>query len=509
MVANEGSGTKEVEVELKLEFDPGDAPRLLAHPILAGHPAPETRELISTYYDTDDDVLRKAGVFLRIRADGEGYTQTIKATRDVAEFFERREWEHPLSTHEPDLEAVEATALAPLLTPEVRARVQPRFHTRFRRKLYRLRHEGADIELAVDQGEINAGLRTALISELELELKSGEKHALFALAGELAETVALHLAVKSKAERGFELLDDRGHGVEKSLPVEIAPDMTCAEAFRAVGRNCVRQIVANEPALRDGRPEGLHQMRVGLRRLRAGLWLFAEVVAGPEADRIKGELKWIAQELGPARDLDVFAADVLEPLRKAHPDDPELAASHRDFTERRTAAYARAVAAVDSARFRKLLLDLTAWIESGAWTAGEAACASVSSYAVEALAPLRRKIKKSGRDLRELPAGKRHRLRIRAKRLRYATEFFAATFPGKKSAGRRRKSLAALQDLQDALGTLNDIAVRKALLAAGEEDADAATRHPALAAEHDEEELLDEAERAYARFAKVKAFWKD
>jgi triphosphatase len=127
---------------------------------------------------------------------------------------------------------------------------------------------------------------------------------------------------------------------------------------------------------------------------------------------------------------------------------------------------------------------------------------------VEVLAPLRGKIKKGGRDLRELPAGKRHRLRIRAKRLRYATEFFAATFPGKKSIKRRRKALAALEDLQDALGALNDIAVRAALLAPGEEGA--AAQHPALSTgPAEEEKFIKEAERAHARFAKVKPFWKD
>jgi inorganic triphosphatase YgiF len=494
------------EIELKLDFDPADAPRILFHPGLAGSDAePETRELISIYYDTGDDVLRRAGVFLRVRSTGDGYVQTIKTGRQ-AEFLERDEWEQTVPTHEPDLSAVEGTALAPLLSAEVRGSLQPRFHTRFVRKTYRIRRDTSEIELAVDQGEITAGVKATPISELELELKAGDKRALFLLAGELAETVPLNLAVKTKAERGFELLDGGDHSVEKAGDVAIAPNMTVVDAFRTVGRSCLRQIVANAPAVRGGRPEALHQMRIGFRRLRAGIVLFGDVLAGDELDTIKDKLRWIAQELGPARDLDVFAADVLGPLRAAHPDDAELAAAERDFVERRAAAYARAIGAVASDRFRKTLLCVAAWIETGAWGARDREQSPVADYAAKALSRLRRKAKKRGGKLRDLSADERHKLRIAAKRLRYATEFFAATFPGKKRAKRHAESLASLRELQDSLGLLNDIATREIMLAAGEE---ALPQHILMAAPGDEAKLLKESERAYERFAKIKAFWKD
>jgi len=500
-----GHGAK--EIELKLEFDPAEAPRILAHPILEdSHAAPETRELISIYYDTRDDVLRRAGVFLRVRSTGDGYVQTIKTARSAAEVFERDEWEQAVPSHEPDLSAAEDTALAPLLSAEVRSALQPRFHTRFVRKTYGIRRDAAEIELAIDQGEITAGVKATPISELELELKSGEKRALFLLAKEFAETVPVSLAVKSKAERGFELVDGGDYGVEKAEDVTIAPDMTVAEAFRTVGRSGLRQIIANVPAVHDGRPEALHQMRIGLRRLRAGMALFADVLAGEELDAIRDKLKWITQELGPARDLDVLAADVLEPLRAAHPDDAELAAVHREFVERRAAAYTRAIDAVSSDRFRKTLLDVAAWIETGAWGAEEQPQTPVVTYATRALNRLRRKVKKRGHNLRDLSVAERHKLRIAAKRLRYATEFFAATFTGKKSAKRREESLAALKTLQDSLGVLNDIATREIMIAAGE----GALLPQLLSAAPDvEEEQLKESKRAYARFAKVKAFWKD
>lgn len=494
------------EIELKLAFDPADAPQVFSHPVIqASQAVPATRELISIYYDTGDDVLRKAGVFLRVRATGDGYVQTIKTGRSGADFLERHEWEQPLPSHEPDLGAAEGTALAPLLSPEVRAALAPRFHTRFRRTTYWMRRDASEIELAIDQGEITAGIEATPISELELELKAGDKRELFHLARDLAEIVPLSLAVKTKAERGFELLDGGDHAVENAGSIEITPDMTNAEAYRAIARSCLRQIVANAPAVRDGRAEALHQMRIGLRRLRAGVWLFADVVADQDREYIKGELRWITQELGPARDLDVFAIDVLEPLRAAHPDDAEIAETYRDFAERRAAAYARAASAVGSDRCRKALLDLAAWIETGAWADETPASNPATEHAAKQLLKLRRRIKKKGQRLREASAGERHRLRIRAKRLRYATEFFATTFSGKKSEKRREKSLSALKDLQDSLGALNDIATRRFLLAAGE---GASPSEPGADAA-EEQKQLKQAEHAYARFAKVKAFWKD
>ncbi|ODS02986.1 hypothetical protein AUC71_12250 [Methyloceanibacter marginalis] len=295
------------EIELKLTFDPADHGLIAAHPILDAAGAPNVRELISTYYDTGEDALREAGVFLRVRATGDGYVQTIKTARGTGEFLERDEWECSLRTHALDLDAAAGTALEPLLTAELRAALSPRFHTRFRRKAYQLAHEGAEIELAVDEGEITAGIKAAPICELELELKSGDRRALFSLAKALAETVPLTLGVKTKAERGFELLDDGDQAFEKAQAVIVTPEMSCAQAFRTVARNCLRQIIVNAPAMGDGRPEALHQMRVGLRRLRAAIALFGDVVADRDREAVTESLKWIGGELGPARDLDVFA----------------------------------------------------------------------------------------------------------------------------------------------------------------------------------------------------------
>ena len=501
-------GREAKEIELKLEFDPCDADKIKVHPLIAtaSQRAPRIEELISIYFDTPDLALSKKGVFLRVRESHGRYLQTIKAMQSAADLFERFEWETELSGRALDLDAAQGTALEPLLTPALCASLRPLFETRMRRMLHRLTDGGSDIEVAIDEGDIVAGARATPISEVELELKRGDTAALFSLARRLGETVPLRLAVKTKAERGFELLSDADFAVEKAGDLDIRPEVTIADAFRAIARNCLRQVIVNEPAMCAGRAEALHQLRVGLRRLRAAISIFKNVLAGSDEKRIKAELKWITRELGPARDLDVFAADVLRPLEAARPADERVTAVSRDFEERRKAAYARAAGSVSSDRFRSALLDLAEWIEVGAWASNEtAAGCSIAGHAAGGLARLSKQIKKRGAGLRHRSAHQRHRLRIRAKRLRYATEFFASTFPGETNVKRRAETLDALKDLQDALGGLNDLETRHGLMSG--DASNSAIPHPTK--EHAlRDRLLKTAEQAFARYAAAKPFWK-
>jgi inorganic triphosphatase YgiF len=501
------------EIELKLEFDPADAARIASHPALqAGLVQQDKQRLVSSYFDTPDCALHKAGVYLRVRENGGRSVQTVKAAKSKTELMERDEWEREITGRNPDLDGIEGTPLKPLLTPKIRSALQPMFETRIRRHIFLVERNGSEIEVAIDRGEIATKTATKPISEVELELKRGEVKELFRLARALAETVPLRLEVKTKAERGYELLQGEDLKIEKAAAIDIRPEMAAGDAFRAVARNCLRQIIANEPAMRAGRAEGLHQMRIGLRRLRACIAVFANILGGEEEEKIKAELKWITRELGPARDLDVFAAEVLEPLRKSHPKDADLARTHRKFQARRKRAYRRAASSVGSDRFRNTVLDLVEWVEVGEWTLAGGKdrqtlrSRAVAEHADEELRRLRKRVKRKGATLRDLSVQQRHKLRIRAKRLRYATEFFAATFPGAERAKLRQESLAALKEMQDALGGLNDLATRHVLIADGlqaDGKAVVAANVPAT-----EAALLAKADQAFARFAATKAFWK-
>ncbi len=507
------------EIELKFEVDPRDAARVASHPLLRESiTRPEERDLSSVYFDTVDFALRKAGVYFRVRDTGTGYVQTVKSMRSEAEPMERFEWERQITSPRPELDHADGTALAPLLTPEIKESLRQLFVTTVKRKTYLVACGDSEIEVALDQGEILSGEGRRPISEVELELKRGNTRDLFRLSRSLAEALPLRLAVKTKAERGYELVEGASHDVEKATDIDIKPDMPSEQAFRAIAYNCLRQIIVNAPATCRAVPEALHQMRIGLRRLRAAIAIFDDMTADEQQEKIKAELKWVTQHLGPARDLDVFATDVLRPQREARPGDETIAAALRDIEERRATAYARVADSLHSERFRTVVIDVVEWVETGPWSIDddelrkEERTRPIAGLAKKELRRLRKTIKKRGADLRHKSVRQRHTLRIRAKRLRYGTEFFDGTFDGQTSEKRRSDSLSALKDLQDALGGLNDIATRQTFSAphTGQtaESGQTPSKYDPAAAAEQAAKLLDDAEDAFARFLDAKPFWK-
>src|SRR5262249_23651627 len=206
--------------------------------------------------------------------------------------------------------------------------------TRVRRTVYPLRSGGSEIELTIDRGKVEAGSQSLPICEVELELKRGETAELFKLARTLAEDVPVQLAAKSKAERGYALIAGEGPGPVKAAPVALIPGCSRQAAFQTIARASLRQLVANQPATLGGDPEGLHQMRVALRRLRAAISLFADMLLDPQTEEMKSQFKWITQELGPARELDVFMRRVVSPVTNSKPNGPGMAVLAKNLQQR-------------------------------------------------------------------------------------------------------------------------------------------------------------------------------
>jgi triphosphatase len=304
----------------------------------------------------------------------------------------------------------------------------------------------------------------------------------------------------------------------------IGPRTPAKQAFQTIAFGCLDQIVGNKPAIMSGDPEGIHQMRVGLRRLRAAISLFSDIVIDAKITGIKAELKWLTNELGPAREFEVFLTRVVSPLRKQHMRLAGMRSLSSDLAERREAAVARALAAVSSPRFEQMTRDIAAWLQAGDWRTPHDPLArerGETPIEIVARAQLKRgwkKIRKRGRVLAKLDPHARHRLRIRTKKLRYATEFYKAVFPGKKNGKRRTAFLSALKDMQDCFGELNDIFVHEKLAAglAKTPAADAANLSPRrFAAElltgHEAarfEPVLSAAKHAFRAFAKLEPYWK-
>jgi CHAD domain-containing protein len=245
--------------------------------------------------------------------------------------------------------------------------------------------------------------------------------------------------------------------------VVMARQATVAEAFVAVSLTCLRQIAGNESAVLRGDSEGIHQMRVGLRRLRAALSLFKQILHESELGGLKRELKWLTEQLGPARDYDVFLRKTLAPYRARHADLHELEILQHDLERTRAAGFAGASAAVQGERFRRVMLDCAFWLLEGrsrddadALT-GALRQRRARAFARDELARRIRKISEKARKLEKLDSRKRHKLRIAVKKVRYGREFFATLDDDGRGTG--RKLDRALKGLQSGLGNLNDMRV--------------------------------------------------
>jgi inorganic triphosphatase YgiF len=481
--------------------------------------------LDSVYFDSGDRFLRDHGLTLRVRHIDDRHVQTIKSTDRGAGFFERSEWEDTIEGDQPDLSRVTDAALNRILVDEVRQTLKPVFETRIERTAYHLNGNGADIVMTIDEGQILATGGSRPISEIELELKHGSPADLFRIARDIFGIVPAHLEFKSKSERGYELVENAPVAAETACDPDLSAGMSAGCAFTLIGRACLRHLVANVPAMIGRDETALHQMRVALRRLRAAISLFFPVVCDDRAEAIKTELRWLARELGPSRDLDTLLSEVIKPLRNQYKNEPGLASISNMFARKRIKSYRQAQEAVQSARFRTLVLDTAEWVEAGPWSALEEGLIRarrempIEVFAAEQLSHRCKKIRRRGARINDLGTEQLHQLRIQVKKARYATEFFSGVYHG-KSARRCKKIRSSLMQLQEHLGKLNDIASHKALFAdiiAGpargltEEQG----RHRAFAAglviggqQAQVQMLLVRARKAYSRFNRAKAFWK-
>lgn len=485
------------EIELKLELDPprsgrGELPRWDARRIpalQALRDEPETRRLVSAIFDTPDHALRRGGLVLRIRRDGERWVQTLKADARDGSLLDRAEWESEVGGDTPDLAAIPDGALR----EEVAAAgtLSPVLETEFERTLWQLRHHGSDVELSLDRGMIRAGDRMTPISEIEIELKTGAPTALFGLAREIVGAVPARLGVQSKSERGYGLLAAAGEA--KAEPYRVRRKMRVGAAFQTIARACLRQYRLHEPGIFRREAEALHKGRVSIRRLRSAFKLHKALLADEEGERLKRGLRVLSRGLGTARNLDVL-------LERLEADDPMRARIEED----RALAYDRLIARLRAKRSRLLLLDVMAYVEVGEWQRDparrELRDSRAHDFAAKIIGKRWRRLGKKGRDLADQTPEARHEVRIEGKVLRYASEFYAGAFPGRKAKKRREALLDALTDLQTQLGDLNDIEAGLLVtsgLGAGAQPPDEARTQTLLVA----------AQAAHKRVRKAKPFW--
>ncbi|RJF88752.1 CHAD domain-containing protein [Oleomonas cavernae] len=480
------------EVELKLGIAAEDLPRLRRLGLLfrGGLVPAATKHLKTTYFDTPDRILAASRITLRVREDGDRRLHCIKLpVESLAGLATRREWEVESADTTPNFAAFVPGTVDSLLDLEklTAAGIEPVFVTDFRRSV-RLMPLGDDgvVEIAIDEGTIRAaGGAEAPISELEFELKSGSAAALFDLALAVTEQVPARIIVEAKGERGARLAAAEPPPAVKAPKLALGRGQSVSDAFARIVQDCVGQWLANVEAVLDGSDaEGVHQMRVALRRLRSAFRLFRRVLGPEPATMLSNEVKWLAGSLGPARDWDVFIGDVAGPVFEALGPDGrferilELARSEQGL------GYGVARAAIEEPRHTRLALTLGRFAAGRGWQAGgkgEILDGPVETFAAGMLDAHFKRVRQKGRHIMRLDAEALHGLRIEIKRLRYALEFFGSLFDGRE-VKHFHEGLAGLQDF---LGNLNDLTVAHRLIGSlGRADAGRAYAEGVLAGFH-------------------------
>jgi CHAD domain-containing protein len=206
-------------------------------------------------------------------------------------------------------------------------------------------------------------------------------------------------------------------------------------------------------------PEYLHQMRVALRRLRSALRVFRDSIDAPFAARLRAELGWIARAAGAARDWDVLATQTLPAILHAWGESRPARSVRARVAIRRKAAREPLREALLSPRYARLVLALARWL--AAPPPAEQGDDGLAPLAVRTVAKRHKRLVAGALRLSALTPAERHRLRLEAKRLRYALEGFETLFRRRRFDEYRE----LLAEIQDDLGRANDAAVAARLMA--------------------------------------------
>lgn len=322
-----------------------------------------------------------------------------------------------------------------------------------------------DVKALLLRGRLRAGRAEAPVARLTL---TGPSVAVLATMRALAEDLPLLPPRAALAEEARALARGQAPRPRRLGAPLLDPGLgTEAALVRAVG-HLAEVLLWHAPAAEAGRtPEGVHQMRVAMRRLRSVLRVFRPACDGPSLRGLDARLRDLAALLGPARDWDVWLGGLGAEIEAALPGEPRIAALLRAARQTRDAAYAALRPALQGPALRRIAWDAVAFVETRPWRAeGDADAAArrdapIEAFAAGVLGKRWRRIEDAGEDIRDLPNAPFHALRIEAKRMRYAAELFAPLW-GRK---RVRRFLDRLAAVQEAFGLANDAVVARALMA--------------------------------------------
>jgi CHAD domain-containing protein len=424
--------------------------RLLAAMAGAGYDAqPVGRgEAAWTYLDTQEGLLQRGG--LRLRAADETGAWQLIAGGDGSVVAEQAGPELPLDGAL--AERLQELTAGRLLLPVV--------HASLRAQAWSATGHGAAVQVALEEWSFRAPgslRRRGRVRVLRLTGAGDGVREAEILATTLRDLHRLRVAPGDHLSAGLARLGLPPPGAPTPEALRGAPDEPLAAVVRTIFARQAFKMAANAAGTRaDLDPEFLHDLRVATRRARAALRLCRGLILARPARTLQRDLSWIGGLLGEVRDLDVFLARLSAHLPRAQAGTAAAGRLLGRLLERRAAARARLVSALDDPRFPALVAALEAVPLSRARVLRTPARVTGGQW----IAAAAKRIRKVGeRPATELTPAELHGLRIRFKRLRYACEFFAEAFGENVQA-----AIRTLIEFQDTLGRHQDAVVARSSL---------------------------------------------
>ena len=443
------------EFELKFEIPPRRLPAVKAAMQEAECNA---QHLQARYFDTADGALARKGLVVRVRQEGAHWVQTAKGpTSDPLHRLE-----HNVALASPpangdfpgvDLTRHAGTPVGERLTKALglkEGEPAPMLILVYATDVQRLTRcvslEGSDIELALDVGSVVSGQRSTILCELEVELKHGEPAQATELARAWCKRHGLWLSVVSKSMKGQRLGDGSVWGpAESATPPKFNHHASGAHITVAVLQSCLTQVLSNASEVAGGsdQAEHIHQLRVGLRRLRTALRELPLLCDGINPSWTT-PLVTAFRHLGEHRDHDLLALGMQHQIMTAG--GPALPIPP---LESRVPAPAKIVR---SPAFQNSLLCVISFVQATASAAATTAHRTPKNILQKRLSTLQSRVVADGKKFLLLNDAHQHDVRKRLKRLRYLTEFAAPLFHSRQV----KSFVSGLKPVQDAIGLYND-----------------------------------------------------
>ncbi len=442
---------RELKLDAPADFSLARLPEQLDGYVAA---APCLRRLHTVYYDTRDQRLSRWGCSLRYRV-GEGWTLKL-AVSNGGSGLARVEHTFP-----GDRQTVPAAALD-LATPYLRgARVTHVAELRTVRTSRDVRDANGEAlaQIVEDDVRVVSGTRVNdRFRQVELELADGaENSALDALAATLRKRGAGRPNPIPKDVRALGRDPD-----DLAIPrPEVDRGASILDVAKASLSHAVKRIVRNDAAIRlEHNTEAVHKARTSVRRLRSVLRTFEPAFETAYARALGERLRWLGDAFGEARDADVLLARIDRDAHALSSDNEKWTSeATKVFRLAREAAYDRLVHAMRQPRYLELLDDLTVAAERPprGESAHESACDIGPSLLDGAWRRMRKRVRKRSRPPTDAEL---HRIRIKAKYVRYAAEALVSVL------GPRATSLAkVVERLQTVLGDQHDATIAASRLA--------------------------------------------